>query len=96
MAFRKLGDDATRLQRLCGALGYVPGMSATCSTIASASYGWTISGLSEDEAHRCTAILLDELEAHIKEVTKRVSRIYWEKGLVLLEEELGKTRSRIQ
>jgi hypothetical protein len=71
-------------------------MSATCSTIASASYGWTRSGLSEEEAHRCTAILLDELEAHIKEVTKRVSRVYWEKGLVLLEEELGTTRSRIQ
>jgi hypothetical protein len=71
-------------------------MSSTCSAIASASYGWTISGLSEEEAHRCTAILLDELETHIKEVAKRVSRIYWEKGVVLLEEELGTTRSRIK
>jgi hypothetical protein len=85
MAFRVLGDNAVRLRRVCGALGYVPGMSATCGAIATESYGWPAAGISPEEAQRRAGRLLEELERQRQEVTRSIMQVYWERGLRPLE-----------
>jgi hypothetical protein len=88
-ALRKLGDDANRFRRACGALGFIPRTSATSAAIARESYCWAAAGLSPEETLRRTEELLKELEHQLVGVAQGMLKIYREKGLRLIERDLA-------
>jgi hypothetical protein len=95
MALRKLGDDALRFRRTCGALGYVPRMSATCAAIAREAYCWAAAGLSQQDAQKRARTLLEDMEKQMIELARSMLQVYGKQGLSELTLELERARHEL-